>query len=122
MKDLFVEGIADYMVTMFASIADTAHLTAADSVMARRIQRVAKRTVQLFPGDFPSTYMLALSHLMLNENDKAYKYLTRAERIDNANLNVLKSLVKVCRLLGRAAQASEYEQRISTTLELKGEN
>ena len=114
MKDLFVEGIADYMVTMFASIADTAHLTAADTVMARRIQGVAKRTVQLFPGDFPSTYMLALSHLMLNENDKAYKCLKRAEGLDNANINVLKSLVKVCRLLGKAAQAAEYQQRIYT--------
>ena len=114
MKDLFVEGMADYMVTMFSSIVDTDHLTAADSVMARRIQGVAKRTVQLFPGDFPSTYMLALSHLMLNENDKAYKYLTRAERIDNTNVNVLKSLVKVCRLLGKVSQAAEYQQRIST--------
>lgn len=113
MKELFVEGIGDYMVTMYTNIADTAHLTVADSVMARRIQKVAKRAVQLFPGNLPSTYMLALSHLMLNENDKAYKYFTRAEKIDNANLNVLKSLVKVCRLLGRAAQAAEYQQRIS---------
>lgn len=113
-KDLFVEGIADYMATMFASIADTTHLTAADSLMARRIQGVAKRTVQLFPGDLPATYMLALSHLMLNENDKAYRYLMRAEGIDNANQNVLKLLVKVCRLLGKASQAAEYQQRIAT--------
>lgn len=112
-EGLIVEGIVDYMVTMFSSIADTSHLTKADSVMARRIQGLAKRTVQLFPGDFPSTYMLALSHIMLNENDKAYKYLMRAEKIDSSSVNVLQSLVKVCRLLGKTAQAIEYQQRLN---------
>ena len=112
-EGLIVEGMADYMVEMFVRIADTAHLTDADKVMAKRIQRVAKRTVQLFPGDFPSTYMLALSHLMLNEYDKAYKYLMRAERIDNNSIPMLKSLVQVCRALGKDVQASEYQQRIN---------
>ena len=112
MEGLLVEGMVDYMVTMWGSIADTAHLSAADSLMAKHIQGLAKRMVQLFPGDFPSTYMLALSHLILNENDKAYKYLRRAEGIDNTNVPLLETLVKVCRLMGKTGQAIEYQQRI----------
>ena len=117
MEGLLVEGLVDYMVEMFVNIADTAHLTAADTLMARRIQGVAKRTVQLFPGDFPSTYMLALSHLMLGESDKAYKYLMRAEGLDSTSVPLIKSLIKVCRLLGKNAQAKEYQQRLSTLSE-----
>ena len=113
MEDLLLEGVVDYMVEMFANIADTAHLTAADSLMARRLREVAKRTVQLFPGDFASTYMLALSHLMLNESDKAYKYLVRAEGLNSTHAPLLQSLVKVCRLLGKTAQAKEYQRRLS---------
>ena len=116
-EELLVEGMVDYMVEMFVRIADTAHLTAVDSLMAMRIQRMAKRIVQLFPGDFPSTYMLALSHLMLNENDKAYKYLRRAENINSTSVPLLKSLVKVCRALGKAVQASEYQQRLNSLQE-----
>ena len=117
MEELLVEGMVDYMVEMFVNIADTAHLTAADTLMARRIQGVAKRIVQLFPGDFPSTYMLALSHLMLSESDKAYKYLMRAEGLDSTSVPLIKSLIKVCRLLGTNAQAKEYQQRLSTLSE-----
>ena len=114
MEDLFTEAMNDYLVTMFGSISDTARLTAADTIMAKHIQGLAKRIVQLFPGDFPSTYMLALSHLMLNENDKAYKYLMRAEKISSSSVNLLQSLVKVCRLLGKVAQAEEYQSRLNS--------
>ena len=114
MEDFLMEGLSDHMVEMYMKITDTARLAAADSLMARRIQKVAKRAVQLFPSHFPSTYMLALSHLLLNENDKAYKYLRRAEGIDNTNVYLLQTLVKVCRLIGKAAQATEYQHRLES--------
>ena len=113
MEELLVESMADYMSTMYQSIADTAHLTAADSLMTRRIQTVAKRTVQLFPDDFSSIYMLALSHLVLRQNEKAYKYLLRAEALDNTSIPILQSLVRVCNLLGKKAQAAEYQSRLN---------
>ena len=113
MEGLLVEGMNDYMEEMFANIDDSVRFTKSDSVMARRIQRVAKRTVQMFPGDFSSTFMLALSHKLLNENDKAYKYLMRAEGLNSTSVPLLRALVNVCRSLGKTAQAKEYQQRLS---------
>ncbi len=117
MEGLLVEGMNDYMEEMFANIDDSVRFTVADSVMARRIQRVAKRIVQMFPGDFPSTFMLALSHQLLKENDKAYKYLMRAEGLNSTSVPLLRALVKVCRSLGKTAQAKEYQQRLSQLYE-----
>ena len=113
-EDLLTESMNDYLVTMWQSIADTARLSAADTLVVRQIQGLAKRVVQLFPGDFPNTYMLALSHLILNENDKAYRYLVRAEKLSSTSKPLLWSLVKVCRKLGKAAQVEEYQRRLNS--------
>ena len=125
MWDAFVDEIGramDYSVQIdhhwlypnVPGIADTARLSAADTLVVRQIQGLAKRVVQLFPGDFPNTYMLALSHLILNENDKAYRYLVRAEKLSSTSKPLLWSLVKVCRKLGKAAQAEEYQRRLNS--------
>lgn len=113
-EDLLTEAMNDYLATLWQSIADTARLSAADTLVVRQIQGLAKRVVQLFPGDFPNTYILALSHLILNENDKAYRYLVRAEKLSSTSKPLLQSLVKVCRQLGKTAQAEEYQRRLSS--------
>ena len=113
MEDLLTEAMNDYLVAMWMSVADTARLTSADTLVIKKVQGLAKRIVQLFPGDFPSTYMLALSYQVLNENDKAYKYLMRAEKISSTSKSLLQLLVKVCRELGKVAQAEEYQRRLN---------
>lgn len=112
MVELFLESMGDYQNTMYSTIGDTASLSASDSAMLQRLRRVAKRTVQLFPDDVTSIYMLAVSHLLIGDYEKALKYLLRADEMDSTNGFVLRALAEVCVKMGNIRQAAEYRNRL----------
>lgn len=79
---LVLEGVLDYMVDLFSQIDNPDRMTAADTAMALRLRRIAKRTAQLFPSNVQSLNFLAVSYTLLGDYEKALRYLQRAEAID----------------------------------------
>jgi len=79
---IVTEGVQDYMVDLFSQIDNPEHLTAADSAMALRLRRIAKRTAQLFPSNVQALNFLAVSYTLLGDYGKALRFLKRAEAID----------------------------------------
>ena len=81
-ETIVIEGVTDYMVDLFSQIDDPEHLTAADTAMALRLRRIAKRTAQVFPSNVQALNFLAVSYTLLGDYAKALRYLKRAEAID----------------------------------------
>lgn len=109
---LMTEGMQDYQSDMFATIADKQHLTAADSLMVMRIRRVAHRTIQVYPSNVAAMNMLAVSHMLLGDNDTAVKHLLRAEKIEPTNPVILSNLVQAYTRLGKKKEAKIYQARL----------
>lgn len=112
-SELLTEGVQDYQSDMFGTIANPRSLSADDSAMVQRIRRVAHRTVQVFPGNVPAMNMLAVSFMLSGNNDKAVKYLLRAEQVEPNNSVVLGNLVQAYTSLGRKKEAQVYQARLN---------
>ena len=80
LKELVMEGVADYQLTMRETLPGDYPLAASDSAMVNRIRRVAKRTVQLFPNDVNALHLLGETYLG-EDDERASKYLKRAEEL-----------------------------------------
>ncbi|MBR3412644.1 MAG: hypothetical protein IKG81_08145 [Bacteroidales bacterium] len=80
LKELVMEGVADYQLTMRETLPGDYPLAASDSAMVNRIRRVAKRTVQLFPSDVNALHLLGETYLG-EDDERASKYLKRAEEL-----------------------------------------
>ncbi|MBO4599679.1 MAG: hypothetical protein J5641_02965 [Bacteroidales bacterium] len=94
MEDLVSEAVYDYMSTMFDAMADVFKPTAEDNAMRQRIQRVARRSVQLFPADVNAIYTLAVSYIP-GDLEKAMRYLKRAVELAPANKMIQDTLEAV---------------------------
>lgn len=112
MEDLIIESMLDYQTTMFEAVEDMKHPSAGDTVMMMRIRKVAKRSVQLFPGDIYQVNILASTYTFVGEYESAVRYLQRAERIDPNDVTVLRNLRDVYGLMGKKAQAKQYNDRL----------
>ena len=78
LKELVVEGVADYQIAMRETLPGDYPLAASDSAMVSRIRRVARRTIQLFPNDANALHMLGETYVG-EDDERASKYLKRAE-------------------------------------------
>lgn len=81
-ETILAEGVQDYLVELFSQIDNPERLTAADSAMALRLRRVAKRMAQVLPSSVEALNFLAVSHTLLGDYRTALRYLRRAEAID----------------------------------------
>jgi cytochrome c-type biogenesis protein CcmH/NrfG len=108
------EGMQDYLFDMFETIDNLENLTAEDSMMVGRIRLVAHRTIQVFPNDVAAMNMLAVSYMLLNDNDNAVKHLLRAEKIQPNNPDVLSNLIQAYTRLGKSKEAKIYQARLDS--------
>jgi tetratricopeptide (TPR) repeat protein len=113
-RQLMSEGMQDYLFDMFETIDNLENLTAEDSVMVGRIRLVAHRTIQVFPNDVAAMNMLAVSYMLLNDNDNAVKHLLRAEKIQPNNPDVLSNLIQAYTRLGKSKEAKIYQARLDS--------
>ena len=81
-ETIVTEGVQDYLVEIFSQIDDPSRMTAADTAMALRLRRVAKRMAQVFPENIQALNFLAVSYTLEGNYEKALRYLRRAEAID----------------------------------------
>ena len=113
-ESLISEAVMDYQATMMATlpgVPNGLNPLAADSAMTRRVRNVARRTIQLFPSDANALYLLGMSYVDV-DNEKALKYLLRADELEGDNAYVLGLLAAVCDRLGRKGQAANYRERM----------
>ena len=82
LKELVMEGVEDYLLTMRETLPYTYPLAASDSAMVSRIRRVARRTVQLFPNDAVALRLLGETYVG-EDDERASKYLNRAKALQS---------------------------------------
>lgn len=107
---LIVEGVQDYLYTLFDAVQNAGQDGGTDIVP--NIRRIAHRAAQLFPSE-PS-FLSALAYTYIHDGDlpTALRHLNRAEQLAPTDRAVLQQLVDVHTRMKNKKMAAQYRARL----------
>ena len=116
---LIVEGVQDYLYTLFSSgqptddvTGQTAATTAPDPETLPQIRRIAHRAAQLFPSEPAFFSALAYTYIAEADYQTALHHLKRAEQLAPNDPAVLQQLVDVYTRMKDKKSAAQYRERL----------
>jgi tetratricopeptide (TPR) repeat protein len=116
---LIVEGVQDYLYTLFSSgqpaedgTGQTAATTAPAPETLPQIRRIAHRAAQLFPSEPAFFSALAYTYIAEADYQTALHHLKRAEQLAPNDPAVLQQLVDVYTRMKDKKSAAQYRERL----------